>query len=122
MSRRVIPGNAQPVTVLVFGPDRFSYQAAGLGVVTNTRSPASSGTNYSGDRGYGTNRWAGAIPNPLQSFGTAIVKVSLPQAQGLGLGSGVSGQPGLPSTGQLTALNALTAMSVPPGGRPGLGG
>lgn len=119
---RVIPGNGTPVTVTVYGPDRFSYQAAGLGLVTNTRSPASSGTNFSGDRGYGVNRWAGAIPNPLQSFVSAISKVVLPNVDGLGLGAGVSGQPGLPSTGNLTALNALTSMSVPQTGRAGLGG
>lgn len=124
MGRRVIPGNGTTVTITVFGPDRWSVQAASLGMLTNTRSPASSGTPYSGDRGYGLNgnRWTGATPYPLQHFAGAAQPVVYPQHVGVGLGSGVSGQPGLPSTGGLTGLGALAAMSSSPGGRPGLGG
>jgi len=122
MSKRVVAGNGTPLTITVFGPDRWSYQAASLGVVTNTRSPASSGTPYSGDRGYGPNRWTGASPQPMQSFAGAANPVVFPQNVDVGLGSGVSGQPGLPSTGGLTGLGALATMSGSPLGRPGLGG
>lgn len=123
MGRRVVPGNEAQVTITTFGPgDRWSHQLAGLGVVTNTRSPASSGTLFAGDRGFGVNRWAGATPYPYQQFGGAAVPIALPASVGVGMGNGVSGQPGLPSTGGLTGLAALATMSLPPGGRPGIGG
>jgi hypothetical protein len=125
MGRRVVPGNAQQVTVTVFGPgDRWSTQAASIGIMTNTRSPAASGTPYSGDRGFGLNgnRWTGATSYPYQRFNHPPAPIAMPQTVGVGLGSGVSGQPGLPSSGGLTGLRALAFMSQPPGGKPGFGG
>jgi len=122
MTKRVEPGNGTQVTITVFGPDRWPVQAASLGIATNTLSPAAAGTPFTGDRGYGVNRWAGATDYPLQNFAGVAVPVVFPQHVGVGLGSGVSGQPGLPSTGGLTGLGALATMSGSPGGRPGLGG
>lgn len=120
---RTVRGNEHVVTTVVYGPgDRWSHQAASLGIMTNTMSPASRGTDYIGDRGYGVNRWAGATSYPLQMFGTAVVPVAVPGSVGVGLGAGVSGQPGLPSTGNPTLVNPLSMMSIPPTGHPGLGG
>lgn len=121
---RVVPGNGTQHVVTVYGPDRWSVQAASLGVVTNTRSPAASGTPYAGDRGYGLNgnRWTGAGPNPLQAFHGAAIPVLYPQNVGIGMGAGVSGQPGWPYTSSTNAPSALATMSGTPGGRPGLGG
>ncbi len=120
---RVVRNNEHLVSVVVFGPgDPWSRQAASLGVMTNTFSPASKGTDFTGDRGYGVNRWAGATSYPLQTFGTAVVPVAVPGSVGVGLGAGVSGQPGLPSTGNPTLVNPLSAMSVGPAGHTRLGG
>lgn len=117
---RLIRGNARQETVTVYGPDAWSYQAASLGVATNPFGPMSAGRHtsgtprgYTGDRGYGVNRFAGATLFPLQSFGSAIVPIAapIPSSQLLGFGAGVSGQPGLPSTGQdATGLAAMAAL------------
>ena len=120
---RTVPGNEHLATVVVYGPgDAWSRQAASLGVMTNTMSPASKGTDYHGDRGYGVNRWSGATNYPLQRFGTAVVPVAMPGSVGVGLGAGVSGQPGLPSTGNPALVSPLSAMSIGPAGHTRLGG
>lgn len=121
--RRVIPGNTRRVTVLSTVPDPFSVQAASLGLVTDTYSPASAGVHspgagtrgFVGDPGYGVNRWAGAGLSPLQHFAGLIAPIKAPAAQRLGAGAGPSGQPGLPSTGDLTGAFGWTI-------GPGMGG
>jgi len=129
--RRVIPGNSRVVTAVYTVPDQWSVQAASLGMATNTFSPASTGIHsggasargFVGDRGYGVNRWAGETTYPLQHFRAAVAPIADPLSQRVGLGAGVSGQPGLPSTGQATGgLSSLAWMSYSPLGRTGLGG
>lgn len=127
MGRR-IPGNARVTTALVYDPDPFSVQAASLGLVTSTYSPASAGVHspgagtrgFVGDPGFGVNRSAGAGGAPMQHFRGAIAPIALPDSQRLGLGAGVSGQPGLPSTGDLTGSLGWTYGL--PGIGPGMGG
>lgn len=105
---RVIKGNARQVTTTVFGPDAFALQAASLGIAVNPFGAMSVGRHtsgtpkgYSGDRGYGVNRWAGETIYPLQHFAGAAGPVASPAAGSylVGFGAGVGGQPGLPSTG-----------------------
>lgn len=92
-------------------PDRWARQIASLGLVTNTFSPASAGVHgsstqprgFSGDRGYGVNRFSGALDyaaGPVQDLISPITPIRTPASQRVGLGAGVSGQPGFPSTGQ----------------------
>lgn len=109
MRRRTIPGNGRTTVAVVFGPDRQSIQAASLGMATNTFSPMSAGVHspgasargFVGDRGYGVNRMTGKS-NPVQLFAglaAAVRPIRDPRSARLGAGAGVSGQPGLPSTG-----------------------
>lgn len=110
MGRRCVPGNARVTTALVFLPDAWSMQAASLGAVTNTYSPAAAGVHspgagtrgFVGDRGYGVNRASGAGLEPIQRFAGLAAPVITPKSQRLGAGAGVAGQPGLPSTGDLS--------------------
>jgi hypothetical protein len=97
---RIIPGNGVVVTAVVYEPDRWAVQAASLGHMTNTNSPASAGvgTRSWGDAGYGVNRMTGRTA-PLQAFAGAIMPILRPQARRLGMQAGVSGQPGLPNSG-----------------------
>jgi len=130
--RRVIPGNTQTVTAVIATPDRWSIQAAGLGLATNTFSPMSAGRHttgtprgFTGDRGYGVNRWAGRTTYPLQAFRSAIGPVANPRSKRVGAGAMASGQPGLPSTGQGdtgAGMSALAWMSYNPLTRQGMGG
>lgn len=122
--RRTVPGNGRTVVATVYEPDAFSVQAASLGMITNTYSPASAGIHspgggtrgFVGDRGYGVNAWGGAGPLPMQHFGGLTVPVTLPEAQRLGFGAGVAGQPGLPSTGDLAdSYGSLGMMGLPLG-------
>lgn len=117
---RVIRGNGRQETITVYGPDAWSYQAASLGIATNPYGAMSAGVHtsgtprgFSGDRGSGVNRWGGATLFPLQQFSSAVVPIAapLPQSSYLGFGAGVSGQPGLPSTGQdATGLASMIAL------------
>lgn len=110
--RKRVPSNVRVVPAITTVPDPYGVQAASLGLITNTFSPASSGliggskhpgpAGSQGLSGVGVNRWAGADPRPVQSFIGAAAPVADPKAQRLGFGSGVSGQPGLPSTGDQT--------------------
>lgn len=108
--RRAIPGNGEKVIATIFGPDRWAVQAASLGAATNTSSPMSVGRHspggsalgFVGDRGYGVNRWAGADPRAMgtrQNLAAPSAPVRNPRNKLLGIGAGVSGQPGYPSTG-----------------------
>lgn len=105
--RKVLPGNGQPVTTWVYGADIHAQRIASLGVYTNTFSPGNYGlhgphdaarTGYTGDPGYGVNRFGGDIP-PLQNWYSLVAPLTHPKNKRLGAGAGVSGQPGLPSTG-----------------------
>lgn len=126
--RRKIPGNTHVVPALVSVPDPFSVQAASLSLATSTYSPMSAGKHspgggsrgFVGLRGHGVNAWNGAGPYPLQVFGSAVAPVALPGSQRLGAGAGVAGQPGLPSTGDLSGAFGIFGMLGGPG--PGLGG
>jgi len=125
--RRVIRPNQEVRTALVALPDAFSIQAASLGLATNPYSamsvgvhaPGSSKKGWMGDPGYGVNRWAGRISGPMQNWGGAIAPVTIPSAARVGIGAGVSGQPGLPSTGDTTgavgSLGWVTLAQMSPG-------
>lgn len=128
--RRRVPANVVVKRALVATPDAFSVQAASLGIMTNTLSPGSAGIHspgasprgFVGDRGYGVNRWGGRTTYPWQTYGHAVKPVADPTAARLGIGAGVAGQPGLPSTGNQTGgLTSLAWMSWSPLGRAGLG-
>lgn len=134
MGRR-IRGNGHAVTVIVYGPDAFSVQAASLGMATLTFSPMSAGVHspgasargFVGDRGYGVNRWAGRTPyqqGAIQGLGAPAQPVLTPKSKRLGIGAMPAGQPGYPSTGQdaggLASLAYLGYGQL--NGRTGLGG
>lgn len=122
---RVIPGNARVVVGIATVPDRFGVQAASLGLMTHTASPASTGGRggvFTGDRGFGVARWAGRLRGPLQLFHGAAAPVAAPSAARVGLGAGVSGQPGLPSTGDSAADGSLSWLGMGQLGRAGLRG
>jgi len=103
---RKIPGNARPTVAYYFGPDAFAIQAASLGHMTNTFSPASTGVHsagatargYAGLPGYGVNRFDNDL-GPMQGFHGAIQPIRDPKSRRLGADWGPSGQPGLPQTG-----------------------
>lgn len=128
---RTVRGNARTVKAIVNDPDPWSIQIASLGVMSNTFSPGSAGIHltggasprgFVGDRGFGVNRWAGRTRYPLQHFAGAGKPVLDPMAQRLGMGAGVSGQPGLPSTGSDAAMPAVAWLGWVPTGRAGMGG
>jgi hypothetical protein len=101
---RTVRSNERLVTIPVFGPgDAWSHQAASLGVMTNTFSPASKGVQpqITGLSGYGVNRWTGATSYALQRFTGVSSPVLYPQSAAVGIGVGVAGQPGWPSTGTM---------------------
>ena len=112
-------------------PDAWGVHMAGLGVYTNTASPASAGVSdpnavdgyVRGDPGYGVNRALNFLAGPLQRFVGPTAPIISPSGAQLGVGAGVSGQPGLPNTGtDGGAISALAWMSYQPLGRMGLGG
>jgi hypothetical protein len=115
---RIIRGNRRAQVTIINEPDPFAVQVQSLGVATNTFSPQSKGTGdrgYSGDRGYGVNRFAGdTLPHiPLHA---AQQPALTPSQYNLGIGAMVSGQPGLPNTGAESAGSALAWMSGIPQG------
>lgn len=102
---RVVRGNSRVALAVVHVPDAWSIQAASLGAMTNTFSPGSAGRHtsgtrrgFTGDRGYGVNRFAGRTP-PKQNFYAPVGKIADPSNRLVGIGAGVAGQPGLPNTG-----------------------
>lgn len=108
---RVIPGNGRTTIALVYGPDRQSISlAASMAIANNTFSPMAAGVHspgasargFVGDRGYGVNRMTGRTgpQQLLAGAAKAVDPLRDPMSRRLGLGAGVSGQPGLPSTGQ----------------------
>lgn len=107
--RRVIPGNARQMVTTFYVPDQFSIQAASLGMATNTFSPMSAGRHtrgtdrgFTGDPGYGVNRWAGArayLAGAQQNIAAPVAPIYDPLSRRLGIGAMPAGQPGMPSTG-----------------------
>lgn len=107
MGRR-IPGNGRVVTSIEFGADRQSIALAGsMAIATNPFSPMAAGVHapatqargFSGDPGYGVNRYGNDL-GPMQQFYGAARPIAQPVSMRLGFGAGVSGQPGMPGTGQ----------------------
>lgn len=130
---RMIPGTGRKETITTFGPDRWSVQIASLGMMTNTFSPGSAGKHspgatsrgFAGDPGYGVNRWAGETPyhaGPVQPLSAPIVPIADPLSKRLGFGSGVSGQPGMPSTGVHPINSSLALLGMDQFGAAGMGG
>lgn len=125
-----MPGNTRVVTAVVADPDRWSIQAASLGLATLSFSPMSTGRHEGrkggtvGLSGFGVNRWAGRTTYPLQAFRTAVAPVVDPRSKRVGAGAMASGQPGLPSTGdaQQPGLGSLALMSMNPLLRSRMGG
>jgi hypothetical protein len=110
---RVVAGRAAWVTTLATVPDAWAVQAASLGIMTNTFSPAStSGNTYTGDRGFGVNRWAGRTIDAVQNFHGAAAPVLRPRSTRLGIGAMTAGQPGLPNTGGVDNLGPVAYMSM----------
>lgn len=105
-----IPGNGHPVVTWVYGPDAHGLRIAhATGIANNSFSPMARGVHaapdaaswgYTGLQGYGVNRFAGELPYPMQNFRGATQPITTPKSRRLGIGTGTSGQPGLPSTGQ----------------------
>jgi hypothetical protein len=129
-----LPSTAYQEVVTNWGPDVLARdRAESMANATNTASPMARGVKrsgamgFTGDRGYGVNRWAGGmwvnnIPVSPQGYYSVVSPQADPLSLRLGYGSGVAGQPGLPSTGSndsadasawLMSLNQLT---------PGMGG
>lgn len=119
--KRTVPGTGQRFPAVVFGPDAWSVQAASLGFTSNTSSPASSGVHETGRTGpriaaglpgFGEARMTGPIAYELgayQAIGAPSAPVSNPIGRKLGIGAGVSGQPGLPSTGDSAGFGVAGA-------------
>lgn len=110
--RRIIHGNGRPISQWWFrDPDEYARGAArALATTINPASPASRGPAGTrvGLAGHGVNRAAGWTL-PLQQFGGATAPIRTPESLRVGIGAGVSGQPGLPSTG--TGVASLALMS-----------
>lgn len=112
-SGRVIHGRVALAVTTVPVPDAYAVQAASLGIMTNTFSPASAGHRYFGDPGFGVNRWAGRTIGPVQHFfGAAQSALRPATGNRLGIGAGTAGQPGLPNTGGTDNLGPVARMSV----------
>jgi hypothetical protein len=116
---RWIRGNARTVSTTVCGPDAQSQQLANAMVLaTLPFSPMAAGVHsagasprgFVGDAGYGVSRFAGRTL-PYQRTAAAVRPVASPLGRMLGLGAGVSGQPGYPSTGT-GAINPLVYVSA----------
>lgn len=126
--RRRIPGNTERSTALVYGPDAQSRQLATMMALSSLPfSPMAAGVHsagasprgFVGDRGYGVSRFSGETL-PYQRTAQATAPIARPQDRTLGLGAGVAGQPGYPSTGTGMASGAnpliwMSAFQVGPG-------
>jgi hypothetical protein len=131
---RVIKSNDVVVTQVRGEPDPFALQTASLGWMTGTFSPGSAGVHtsgdgrgFSGDRGYGVNRWAGAMAyeaGSVQNLHAPVNPILDPLSPRVGLGAMTSGQPGLPQGGQDDGgLGALAYLGYGQlNGRTGMGG
>lgn len=108
--RKSYPGNGHPVSAIAFGPGATSVElATSMAIATLPFSPMAAGVHgpstqargYGMVQGYGVNRF-GTDVGPIQSFYGAVQPIAgaaaRPSAK-LGLGAGVAGQPGMPSSG-----------------------
>ena len=97
---RKIRSNLRCVAALVADPDAWGIQAASLGQIVNTNSPASVGVGAraTGLSGYGVNRSTGDI-GPMQGFQGIPLPVANPGVYNVGMQAGPSDQPGFPNTG-----------------------
>lgn len=118
---RLIKSRDQIVTMIRGMPDAFAVQAQSLGAIVGTFSPASIGRHdghaggFTGDRGFGVNRWAGAFPyqsGPVQQYNRLPDPVLNPISSRTGFGAMSSGQPGLPQSGQLNGDTAVAWLSA----------
>lgn len=128
---REIPGNGSVHTFTFFGPDPLSVQMSNtMAIVPKTYSPYSRGVHdhgrwgFTGLPGYGVGsglQHNGRSTGPVQRFWGAIAPIRAENAKNkrLGIGAGVSGQPGLPNTGDgnIGPLGLMTSV-----GGLGLGG
>lgn len=125
--QRVIPDNARTTTAVVYVPDAQAVALAGsMAIATNTFSPMAAGVHshgtargFTGDRGYGVNRFSGRT-TPLQNFRGAARATGTPGSERLGAGAGPSGQPGLPGTGDAAGASMWLGATLL--GRMGMGG
>jgi hypothetical protein len=113
--RRWWRGNAQTITSVVFGTDELSAETQGrLARLTNPASPQCQGTHmywFQGDRGF-SNRFGGALPNPLQDFRGAASPIAKPDSIQTGTGlSGSSSASSLPYTNLPGIDGSLATMS-----------
>lgn len=119
--QRVIPNNARVVTGVEFVPDAQSVAlASSMAIANNTFSPMAAGIHshgtargYTGDPGYGVNRFAGET-GPLQNFGGAARPVAHPDSYRLGMGGS------LPNTGDEAGAGLYLGWTQM--GRMGMGG
>jgi len=115
--RRIWRGNGEVAPTVLLGPDEYSVELQqGLTVLTHPASPRNQGTathKHVGLLGYGLNgnRFAG-LTGPLQDFRGAARAVQQPARANVGIGAGVSGQPGLPGTALPGIDNSLAMMSL----------
>lgn len=124
-----IPDNSHAVTTIVYGPSPESVElAASMAIANSPASPMASGVHSNGGgfasavQGYGVNRFGGKIPYAAQEFYSAVRTSAEPLNLRLGYGAGVSGQPGLPSTGQSGMVDqTLGLMSMSQTGSLGYG-
>lgn len=112
---RTVKGQQHAQVTIINDPDRWSVQAASLGVATNAASPMARGIRDRGFQllaGFGLNgnRFAGdTLPHlPIHA---AQQPALTPSQYNVGIGAMVSGQPGLPNSGSSTPTASLSWMS-----------
>lgn len=109
MGARKIAGNRRTVTTIWFDADQQSKSIAGSmlaatlpfsPMAVGVHGPSSSPRGFTGLPGYGESRMGWDTPQ-LQVFYGAIQPVATPRpaSNRVGLGAGVSGQPGMPQSG-----------------------
>jgi hypothetical protein len=109
-------GNGRVVPAIVSEPDEYStWIQRALATLTLPSGPQSNRTDtykHVGVTGYGMNgnRFAG-LTGPLQSFRGVALPVQQPSTYSLGMGAGVSGQPGLPDSKMSSIDSVLWGMS-----------
>lgn len=130
----VIPSTGYQEVVTNFGPDVLACdRAESMAYATNTFSPMARGVKrsgavgFSGDRGYGVNRWGGGmwidgVAVSPQGYYSVMSSQVEPLSLRLGYGSGVAGQPGLPSTGSNDSADASAWLMSLSQLSPGMGG
>jgi hypothetical protein len=120
---RTIPGNARVTTAIVHVPDAHAVSlAASMAIATNTNSPMSAGINgrFTGDPGYGVNRWGGRTTSPQAYVGASVYPVGRPPTTRVGAGYGAVDGGSYPNTTlDAAGLQALAWMGP---NRSGMGG